>query len=396
VGVLPSYNDAWANWKNAGVPGGIPNRTTVCATVNPLGGGQDDYANIQNAINNCPAGQVVQLGAGAFSIHIADEAITIPAGITLRGSGTCNQTTSPYCPTSITVTDGLLPYHPIGFSAGCGSASAPVPCPNGGPPIIAMGLVQPGAGSVGWLSGVTLDADATQGAPTVQVHDRSAFSAGQYVLIDEDPAAGWVNDPVGTASYGQVWATSDWLSPSGGPATGRMVWPGANGSNGWDLGTTDPRTPGSMGCWFLNNCGRANGEIHKIASIGAGPCPGTNCTITFDDPLIVSFRQSGSHNAMVYPPGVTLCNGCQWQAGQNMLESAGVENLSLFRGPNGSINMNFCAGCWVKDVEVANWYHGIEVSNSFRSEFNTFLDQYNWQSCNDGAEYAIDLQFATT
>ena len=70
-GVLPSYDDAYANWKNAGLQsvGGIPNRTTVCATVNPLGGGQDDFTNIQNAINKCPAGEVVQLGAGAFTVH---------------------------------------------------------------------------------------------------------------------------------------------------------------------------------------------------------------------------------------------------------------------------------------------------------------------------------------
>src|ERR1700730_14286079 len=49
AGVLPSYDDAFANWKNAGLAsvGGIPSRTTVCATVNPRGGGQDDFTNIQ-------------------------------------------------------------------------------------------------------------------------------------------------------------------------------------------------------------------------------------------------------------------------------------------------------------------------------------------------------------
>ncbi len=48
--------------------GGISSRTTVCATVNPRGLGQDDAANIQNAIPACPAGQVVRLGAGTFTI----------------------------------------------------------------------------------------------------------------------------------------------------------------------------------------------------------------------------------------------------------------------------------------------------------------------------------------
>jgi hypothetical protein len=260
-----------------------------------------------------------------------------------------------------------------------------------------MGLVEPGAGSVGWLTGVAFDADAPQGATTVQVHDTSAFSAGQYVLIDEDPAAGWVDDPMNAyTSYGQVWAPSDWLSPSGNPATDRYVWPGANGSSSWDMGTTDPRTAGSEGCWFTNNCGRANEEIHEIAAIGPGPCPGTKCTLTFDDPLTVAFRQSGGHDALVYPPGLTQCNGCQWQAGQNMLLNAGVENLSLSRGPSGSIEMDFCVGCWVKSVEVNGWQGGIEVSNSLRSEFNTILDQYDWSSCNNGSEYSIDFRNAST
>ena len=59
--ILPSANDASANWKMAGMQsvGGIPNRTTVCATVNPLGSAQDDTTNIQNAIAACPLGQVV-------------------------------------------------------------------------------------------------------------------------------------------------------------------------------------------------------------------------------------------------------------------------------------------------------------------------------------------------
>ena len=111
-GVLPSYDDAYANWKNAGLQsvGGIPDRTTVCATVNPLGGGKDDFTNIQNAINKCPAGEVVQLGAGAFTVHLADLPIQISTGIVLRGTGSCTGSSSPYCQTSITVSDGALAY----------------------------------------------------------------------------------------------------------------------------------------------------------------------------------------------------------------------------------------------------------------------------------------------
>ena len=137
-GVLPSYNDAYANWKNAGLQsvGGIPDRTTVCATVNPLGGGQDDFTDIQNAINKCPAGDVVQLGAGAFTVHLADLPIQISTGIVLRGTGSCTGSSSPYCQTSITVSDELAAYS-ANTGGQCGtSTSSESSCPNGGPPIV--------------------------------------------------------------------------------------------------------------------------------------------------------------------------------------------------------------------------------------------------------------------
>lgn len=98
-GILPGYDDAHVNWANAGLQsvGGIPNRTTVCATVNPIGGGADDFANIQNAIKSCAPGQVVQLGAGTFTVKVADLPIQIGTGIVLRGTGTCGGSSSPYC-----------------------------------------------------------------------------------------------------------------------------------------------------------------------------------------------------------------------------------------------------------------------------------------------------------
>ena len=74
IGVLPSYNDVYTNWSNAGLQsvGGIPTRTTVCATVNPTGvtppTSADDAVAINNAITACAAGDVVQLAAGTFQI----------------------------------------------------------------------------------------------------------------------------------------------------------------------------------------------------------------------------------------------------------------------------------------------------------------------------------------
>ena len=85
VGLLASAPSVFASivpadratvW-NPGIPGGVPARTVVCANVNPGG-------NIQSAINACPAGQVVQLGAGTFNVN---SHLSITKGITLRGMG---------------------------------------------------------------------------------------------------------------------------------------------------------------------------------------------------------------------------------------------------------------------------------------------------------------------
>jgi len=56
---------------------GLPQRTTVCATLAPGG-------NIQSALDACPEGQVVQLMAGTF--HVSST-ITLTRGVVLRGMG---------------------------------------------------------------------------------------------------------------------------------------------------------------------------------------------------------------------------------------------------------------------------------------------------------------------
>jgi hypothetical protein len=77
------------NW-NPGIPGGIPERTTVFASVkdSPYGaagdGKADDTKAIQSAIDACPAGQVVYVPEGIYRIT---DTIRILKGIVLRGAG---------------------------------------------------------------------------------------------------------------------------------------------------------------------------------------------------------------------------------------------------------------------------------------------------------------------
>ena len=404
-GVLPFYNDAYANWKNAGLAsvGGIPDRTTICATVNPLGAGQDDYTNIQNAINNCPAGEVVQLAAGAFSIKLADLPIHIGTGITLRGTGNCTGSSSPYCQTSITVIDGALAY----TGGMCGtSTSNQVSCPNGGEPEILISPVVPDynyswetCGNVGANLGTgcgatPLVADAVQGQTTIQVASTSGFTVGSWVLIDEASGAGWVADPMNQwTGNGFVWAASDWVNPSGSPATGRVLWAKAQ-NNSWDFGSAYPYQASTPGCWY-SYCDRVTSELHEIASIGAGPCPGSNCTLTFDDPLTIAFRQSGGHNAQVYAN--LYGNNSGSGSPISFLQQAGVENISLLRAPEGSLEMELCVNCWVKNTEVGDWYGGgISMAYSARSELNTVYVHHCWNSVNNGGEYPLALDSAST
>ena len=96
----PIHPQAWSgvldptraiDWSEAGIPGGVPNRTTNCATLNAAtygNGSSDATSAIHSALSSCHAGQVVLLSAGTFLVK---GNIQVPANVTLRGAG-ANQT----------------------------------------------------------------------------------------------------------------------------------------------------------------------------------------------------------------------------------------------------------------------------------------------------------------
>lgn len=73
----PARRVAW----NPGIPEGIPERTTICATFSPGA----TAAQINSAIQSCPAGQVVFLNAGTYNISGINFAGK--SNVTLRGAG---------------------------------------------------------------------------------------------------------------------------------------------------------------------------------------------------------------------------------------------------------------------------------------------------------------------
>jgi hypothetical protein len=71
-----------------GVEGGIPSRTTVCASLDAAtygNGASGATAAIQAALDACPAGQVVSLSAGVFRLDASLRLVR--SNITLRGAG---------------------------------------------------------------------------------------------------------------------------------------------------------------------------------------------------------------------------------------------------------------------------------------------------------------------
>ncbi len=76
------------NWSSAGIPGGIPSRTTQCgATIAAYGtsGTPASPSTINTAIAACPAGEFVSLGAGTFYLNAGINLNT--NDVTLRGQG---------------------------------------------------------------------------------------------------------------------------------------------------------------------------------------------------------------------------------------------------------------------------------------------------------------------
>jgi hypothetical protein len=338
-GFLSADRNASANWQMAGMlsVGGIPSRTTVCATVRPLGSNQDDTTNIQNAISSCVPGQVVSLAAGTFTIAEGNY-VRINNGVTLRGAG---------------------PGVTILQRTGGATLGSYVPGSNPSPMII-LGPMRYNNSE----TATVLTADGTQGTNSVQVTSTAGFSVGQIVLIDEASGAGWQPD---VEQLGQIWAAPDY----------RVVWQKHNPAQGFDDFSADgyPYQTGTAGCWF-SNCDRPTAEIHQIAAISGN-------TITFDSPLTISYRLS--HQAQLY----------YWQTPHT--RNAGVENMTVEYGDDGNIRFEWCAYCWAQNVENTLWLNeGFAVDNSFRVQLEEFYNHEPVWPVPGGGGYNISLAMGSS
>jgi hypothetical protein len=123
---------------------GLPQRTTVCATLNP---GDD----VQAAINGCPANQVVKLNPGTFTIT---STLQVKSNVVLRGSGS-------------------------------GAGGTTIVKSNGGT-VLAIGTERDQVCYSGNGQGVPLTADAAKDSTSITVGvAASSFQVGDLIVVDQ-------------------------------------------------------------------------------------------------------------------------------------------------------------------------------------------------------------------
>lgn len=339
--------------------GGIPNRTTIYQTI-PTGAAE---TTIQAALDSCPAGQVVLLSAGTYTVN---NLLLIHSGITLRGAGagkTILAKSNGAKSRLATVVSGTSVNTPVDPGSYTYDAQ----------PVIIVGPSRwPGPDKT---TSQNLTIDGAQGSMSVTVANGSGFVAGQFVLLDELSGASWQATPTGFPSNAKVWAGD------------RVAWnmhlpvqqfqDDCSASNATGPYDGSPGTTPAAMSWF-SRTDRPTCEIKEIASVSGN-------VVTFTSPLAISYR--ASHTAQLTRYTLT---GSQSGGNSVHVSSAGVENLTLSGGADGELRFECSAYCWAKNVEVTQWIgEGVAINNSFRIEVrDSYLHTGSWPEPG-GAGYII-------
>jgi hypothetical protein len=352
---------------------GIPTNRTQCgAVLSPSGG--DDSGAIQAAVNACPAGQMVLLGPGTFIVN--SSFILINKGITLRGSGPgvtiLSKTNGATGRTSTVVSGTIATGGPLNNHIYVPNAQNPPDTQ----PIVVVGQARwPAPDST---TSQNLTADGVQGSNSVTIANAANFTAGQWVLLDEisswayvNTPPGYINDTTGALETYQVKAGDHVVFQMHNPAQSVDDPPAAFGwfSRGYPSNTSSP----------TDTDGRMTSEIKEIASVSGN-------TVTFTSPLSIGYRVSHLAQLTRYTANSNGGNG------GTQVTYAGVENLTMIGGSDGSLNFEVTAYCWAKNVEVTQWLGvGINIVNSFRVEVRDSYVHTGSEPTPGGGGYAIGL-----
>jgi len=236
------------------------------------------------------------------------------------------------------------------------------------------------------MNQMPLAIDAHQGDATVQLTSTAGFSVGQYVLIDENGELEFITDNAFGPSkgvFGQVWGSADH----------RLTYNVHNPMQHDDEASCPPHKVGaactgvpSLPCyegWNNTDCDYYISDIREITAIGAGPCPGVACTLTFDEPLTISYRVANAAHVSGFVNG--------WES------EAGLENMTLQNGSFGEVQMGLCAYCWVKNVECDDFIIGcIMIGAGYHDQLEEIYAHYNGYPFIGGGGYNFDFDAGTS
>jgi hypothetical protein len=281
-------------WSNAGVVGGVPNRTNICTSLTSSA----TTAQINSAIASCGSsgGGVVSLGAGTYSGVTAGICFGGVSNVTLRGAG-ANQTF--LAPTS-------------GSSCGGGS--------------IAMTSTANGEGSP-QNGPVVVSGSVVQGSTTITLASVPNLVIGNPIILDQlDP----------TCDNGGIF-----VNGTGSSYTCAATAPGISGPYSSDGGGNGVR--GGSGCSASPAGCYHQQQIVMVTSCNGVTTLGTAC--------------SGTKVAVGISPGLHMPNWSTknmfaWWA-TTPIQADSVENLSVNTAKNSganSIQITNCQGCWVTGV----------------------------------------------
>src|SRR5262249_11809265 len=315
---------------------------------------------INNLVQGCAPGTVVQLGPGTFKMG-QGKFVVIDKGVVLRGAGA----------------GSTILKNPLNL---------PMTPQNQGPvdtnPIIFVGPSRwpsaDGDGGCQWVTAYQtnymqqLTADAKKGSSSVTVGNASIFKAGQIVLLDETSGAGWQPDVVGISQ--SVWASPDYAvvwqlhKPASNVDDPIQVGIAPSGSNNFAATGSGQ----DAACWFSRQ-DRPQNELKEIASVSGN-------TVTFTSPLHKDYRTGHYAELTTY-------------TGSNQhVVNAGVERLSIVGGGDGGLVFGNAAYAWARNVEVTTWYgDGVGLHNTFRLELrDSYIHDAAWAEPG-GAGYAMSL-----
>ena len=334
--------------------GGIPARTTQCGpTLTPVGGDASDLTQIQNAINNCPAGQHVQLGNGVFVLN-ADQNLNIgyngggtQNNITVRGVGPGPGGAIPDNQSSVPDVSvcGATPCTII-YKKNWATASNNIFAINYGTATLTS-----------WLGkSINLASDGAQGATSVTLASAppatAGWAAGRLALLD-----------VLTANC----------------ETGTNIWPNATSP---ELFSNAFGPVGSAPWFYFGRECRSLMQVVKIGGISGK-------VVTLDAPLSMDFTVASS--AQLTP----WCDTC------TVTHGIGIEQMYLYGGGNGAgnVSIDVCDGCWVKHIE-SHWANGPQVNFSscyhceLRDSYIHELSEYT-STTSGGGGYLLSVDQGT-